>query len=90
MKLMAAHVEGLQITTRWHTRALPPQTLADHSCAVALLAALIGGDTVGQEQLGQLFGLALVHDLHETRFGDLAVIPGRAISTADASGECRG
>lgn len=71
LKLNAAHIEGLQVTKRWHTRDLPPQTLADHSCAVALLAALIGGDTVSQEQLGQLFGLALVYDLHETRFGNL-------------------
>lgn len=71
LKLTAAHVEGLQTTTRWHTRALPPQTLADHSCAVALLAGIIAGDTVPPEESGDLLGICLLHDLHETQFGDL-------------------
>lgn len=71
LKLTAAHVEGLQTTKRWHTRHLPPQTLADHSCAVALLAGIIAGDTVPPDESGELLGVALLHDLHETQFGDL-------------------
>lgn len=57
---------------RWHTRPVnQPQNLLEHSAAVALLALHLAGDSLGSLDELDLLKLALFHDSHETRFGDL-------------------
>jgi len=61
---------------RWHmVRPLHEQTVADHSARVALLARHLAPGDLHVIERAQLLELALVHDAHETRFGD---IPGPA------------
>jgi|GEM_PF-6732363 len=78
---MIQHLSPLDILamgncTRWHTvRTLREQTLADHSCRVALLAVWLGhqlgaGRFPAQYELDTL-RLALVHDIPETQYGDV-------------------
>jgi 5'-deoxynucleotidase YfbR-like HD superfamily hydrolase len=60
-------------TRRWHTSpVLREQTLADHSAQVALLAMWLVREleiTAGEKS--DLLHYALLHDAHETSFGDL-------------------
>jgi murein DD-endopeptidase MepM/ murein hydrolase activator NlpD len=49
--------------------ALRPQTLADHSVAVALLALLIGGEDLSLEDKFQALLLGLQNDAHEPGLG---------------------
>jgi hypothetical protein len=70
--LTIPEILGLQAVQRWHTVAtLHTQTVADHSCVVALLALRIGGEDLAPQDQVQVLLLGLQHDAHEARFGDL-------------------
>jgi 5'-deoxynucleotidase YfbR-like HD superfamily hydrolase len=71
MMVDCATILALRGVRRWHTRPVRrEQSLAEHSGLVALLCrwlAPAGMETAEREQLTHL---ALVHDLHETQYGD--------------------
>ena len=68
---------------RWHTRRpLREQSVAEHSHQVALLAYYIAPDGLSIEDRLTVLELALVHDAHETMFGDIPT-PARRILAED-------
>ncbi len=73
MRDLTVHeILGLQLVQRWHTRpTLRPQTVADHSATVALLALYIGGPELTTAERLRVVLLGLQHDAHEAQFGDI-------------------
>ena len=78
--------------TGWHQRGVPaPESVADHSHGVALIAlALLG--TVEEEELdhARVLALAIAHDLAESVTGDLSLgasrlLPAGAKAVAEAA-----
>lgn len=74
MNLDIGTLMRLSDVRRWHTvRVAREQTLADHSCRVALLALrlywLVTGETDNAD-MATLLATALVHDAAEIRLGD--------------------
>ena len=65
-------VLNLPNVTRWHSRAVSRrQTLAEHCGMVALLALAMCPPDWGLAEREQLLRLSLVHDMHETVYGDI-------------------
>lgn len=65
-------VQRARNTRRWHTQFThQDQTLLDHGAAVALLALWLADGSLDFVEQRHLLLLALAHDLHETRFGDV-------------------
>lgn len=70
--LAPEQIRAMGHVRRWHTRRVDqPQNLLEHSAGVALLALHLAGDRLGALEELDLLKLALTHDAHETRFGDL-------------------
>lgn len=78
-------------TKRWHTRFTHrPETVLEHGAAVALLALWLSEGLLSEGDLGDLLLLSLIHDLHETKFGDVPY-PAKALLRAmdiDIDGIC--
>lgn len=66
-------IKAMSWTRRWHTApVLREQTLAEHACQVALLALWLVQDLgVSSQDREEIMRLALVHDAHETIYGDM-------------------
>jgi len=71
-ELGPAQVQALGHVRRWHTRRMSrEQNLLEHGAGVALLALHLAGGTLCPTDERDLLRLALLHDAHETEFGDL-------------------
>jgi putative hydrolases of HD superfamily len=58
--------------TGWVLRSAPPESVAEHTYGVAIIAlALARMEKLSQKDEHKLLRLALLHDLHEARIGDL-------------------
>ena len=85
-------IRGMAATTRWHTRkTLSTQNLLAHSAGVALHALFLAGTDLTPSEEADLLRLALVHDAHETTYGDIPYPAKRELAALgiDIDGICR-
>ena len=70
--LRVPQITAIQDVRRWHAHSTSrEQSLAEHSHQVALIARYLAPDDTSAEDMLQLLDVALVHDAHETVYGDI-------------------
>jgi 5'-deoxynucleotidase YfbR-like HD superfamily hydrolase len=86
-------IRAMGHTRRWHTApVLREQNLAEHSALVALLGMWLVRDlAITAEEKADILHLALLHDAHETVYGDLPYRVKRETQSRgiDLDGECQ-
>jgi 5'-deoxynucleotidase YfbR-like HD superfamily hydrolase len=70
--LSPERIAAMVSTRRWHTRPVTrEQSVAEHCHQVALLSLYLAPDALSVSDLLALVRLALVHDAHESEWGDI-------------------
>lgn len=83
---------SMQDVRRWHTqKVMRDQSVAEHSATVALLALHLAPIGLPAEWKFQILHLALLHDAHESVYGDMPYPAKRAMQDRgmDVDTECR-